>query len=148
MPDVHAKDGSVHIAISGDPDELTPDEARQLAHDLTAAAASAEQQLRTNWALCEAEGHDWSTWFNGYNPWRNHFRHCQRPGCLEPHEQYPGWMPFAARPHADMFGPRQCSGPGCDHCETEQFGKALSGFLREAAAGMAGFLDDASEVRG
>lgn len=132
MADAHAKDGSVHITISGDPDELTPDEARQLADDLTAAAGEAERQQRANWALCDVE-HDWSQWFNGHNPFRNHYRRCQRPNCVDGYEQYPGWMPFAGRPHVGMFGPRQCYGPGCDHCEAEDFGTVMRTFLRGAA---------------
>lgn len=144
--DVYAKNGVVLDGEGDQPREYNPEEARAHAMRLLNAADQAFHQQRQIWALCEREGHDWGPWFNGHNPFRNHYRHCRRTGCLDPHEQHPGWMPFAARPHADMFGPRECSGPGCHHCETEQFGVVVRGFLREAAAGMAKFLDDTSEA--
>lgn len=117
-----------HIALSfGDEDErLTPTEARQLAAELTAAADECERQHAETEATCEREGHDWGLWLNGYAPFRNHARRCQR-GCKFGYEQEPGWMPFAGLHHIDPFfgGELECSGPGCEHCDTMRLGAAI-----------------------
>lgn len=132
------------LTVHGDVETAyDPAEARQHAAELIAAADECERQQRETEATCEREGHDWGHWFNGYWPWRNHARRCQR-GCKFGHEQEPGWMPFAAKLHRSPFtGERlECCGPGCEWCDAESLAPKFAEIVRRAAQA----LEEAGEV--
>ncbi|GAA2360914.1 hypothetical protein Cme02nite_38320 [Catellatospora methionotrophica] len=137
-----------HIVISfGDEDErLTPTEARRLADELLVAADKCERQQRETEATCERDGHDWGPWLNGYAPFRNHARRCQR-GCWFGHEQEPGWMPFAGLPHGTLWGqPLECCGPGCEHCDTKKLGQIIQRMSAEALQRLDAFVFGETET--
>lgn len=138
---VRVENGRIIDGHGDDEREYDPTEARQHAAELIAAADECERQQRDTEAACKREGHDWGPWLNGYSPWRNHARRCQR-GCRFGYEQEPGWMPFAGLHHTDpVFGGMlECCGPGCEHCATMRLGSAIRELFADARERLDAFV--------
>lgn len=139
MKDVLAENGAVLVGYQDGsgwgwetgPDEYSPAEARAFAAELLAKADEAERQLEQIRQAC-AGGHDWGSGWNEQRGDKRTTMHCcRRPGCREYDEQ-DGWIQYAGRQHFDPFGrDAECTGPGCEHCNTEQLRAALRAKLNE-----------------
>jgi hypothetical protein len=115
-----------------EPDGHDPDDARQLAAALLAAADEGDRQRAAIRAAC-AGGHDWGEPHNTQVPDKATWRICARPGCRAYDEQ-PGWVPFAGRWHPDPLTGREitCTGPGCDACDSVAVGQAVHAMMSDA----------------
>jgi hypothetical protein len=118
---VYAEHGTVHACIADGMDsehtDLTPEEAREHARELLAAADQADAQLAAIAAAC-AGGHDWR--IRNSHPLdgdKYHVHSCRRAGCRERRVE-DGWVPFEPKVHHTRWGDRDCYGPGCRYCET------------------------------
>lgn len=125
-------------------EDMSPDGARALARDLLAAADEVARLHVTNRRQCAREGHD----LHGYDARRNnlpvHREYCQRVGC--DYEAFTdGWrQEYPAKTHHVPVGfhveERECYGPGCPYCDSEEFGRVFREFMdvagREADAAM------------
>lgn len=123
----YAQDGRVWIRSGHDDEDLDPDEAREMAAQLTRHAEEADGQLAAIQAAC-ADGHDWGDWHNQHytDGIRRAKRYCQRRGCRT-NERANGWAPFVAMPHPPMTV--ECIGLGCDVCDQVRLGQQLNKLL-------------------
>lgn len=141
---IYARGGQVHIAIydghDGDPQSLSPEEARDYAREILEAADECERQLaviKAERAAIEAacaDGHDWGlggTYYEyGDRDRKVTIQHCRREGCVA-YLTLEGWAQFAGREHRDKRGSLiSCRGPNCGICDDEKAAAALLAMFR------------------
>lgn len=122
-----------------EPDTLTPDEADEIALQLTRAASAARVQRAIIETLCRTEGHQWGEGVDGRPPddWQNgriHVRTCER---CEERLVAQGWLKdYPPRKHRRPVGygsvEVDCYGPGCPDCEGEALAARIAPLLAEA----------------
>lgn len=128
---IEAQYGWVEVSIGSshediEPERYTPAEARELAARILTEADKCEAQKAAIEAAC-ADGHDWSSGYNGYQPWPDRkvvSFHCKREGC-NGRKVEEGWIEFAGQLHIRFGRQVDCLGPGCEYCYEEQVGKAI-----------------------
>jgi len=130
---IDVREGVVYLGEGEleDPIELEPAAASVLGARLGQAAHLGWRQQAAIAAACE-DGHQWGEPYNGWLGSQHvTVEPCQREGCRE-YNYTRGWMPFAGRPHLyppAYGGRRDCTGPGCEWCDTEEFGRHVRQIL-------------------
>lgn len=147
---IYAEHGRVHIMIGEgyerEHETCTPNEAREYAQQIIAAADECDRQAEAIRAAC-VDGHDWGSGVNMVRDWTKHspvtMRRCNRDGC-DASETLDGWAHFAGRLHIDPYTGRRvdCYGPGCENCADEKVGKAIRAMWANASKALAEALDN------